>query len=161
MGLIERDSEDVVQAICKWDPGTAFSEQRCRNSLAAHLRATLPKAKVSVEHPIGRGRADIFIDFQDWTGLGAKVVVELKYDLTAVNEYRRLVGQVADYTGLSEVIVVLCGQTDQNLAKAVIEHLGTHTSKKLFGKGYVVQKPFRARGSNGRFVATQLGGADR
>lgn len=154
MGFVENDSDDVVEAIGKWDPGTAFSERRCRDSLAAHLRAIFPKAKITVEHPMGRGRADIFIDLKDWTGFGAKVVVELKYDLTSVNEYRRLVGQIADYAGVSEVVIVLCGKTDQKLAAAVLEHLGTHTSKRLFGKGYVVQKPFSARGPNGRFVAT-------
>jgi hypothetical protein len=114
------------------------------------------KAKVTIEHPLGRSRADVFIDFEDWTGFGAKVVVELKYNLTTVNEYHRLVGQIADYVGVSEVIIVLCGKTDQKLADSVVEHLGTLTSnKRFFGKGHVVQKPFRARGPNGRFVVTQ------
>jgi hypothetical protein len=155
MGLLEHDSDDVVRAIKGWDPGTAFSERRCRDSLAAHLRKEFPRAKVSVEHCMGRGRADIFIDLEDWTGFGAKVVVELKYDLTMVNEYRRLVGQIADYAGVSGVIVVLCGRTDLTLADAIVQHLATHTSKRFFGKGHVVQKPFRARGPNGRFLAIQ------
>lgn len=53
----------------------------------------------------------------------------LKYGLTAVNEYR-----IADYAGVSEVIVVLCGRADPKLVEAVLKHLSTHTNNRFFGR---------------------------
>lgn len=55
MGLVEQDSDGVVRVINSWDPGTAFSERRCCDSLAAYLRNAFPKAKVSVEYSVALG----------------------------------------------------------------------------------------------------------
>lgn len=67
MGIVEKDAEDVIKAIGRWDPGTAFSEVACHRSLAKFLQQAFPKQNVLSEYPIGRGRADLFLDFKDWT----------------------------------------------------------------------------------------------
>jgi hypothetical protein len=157
MGIVEKDAEDVIKAIGRWDPGTAFSEVACHRSLAKFLQQAFPKQKVLSEYPIGRGRADLFLDFKDWTGFGAKVVIELKHNLQTLNEYHRLVGQLGDYVGIAkaEVIVVLCGTTDQHLAAMAFERMKQMTGDHLFWKGAVMQKPFTARATSGRFVAAR------
>ena len=157
MGFIEHDAETVVQAISDWNPGISFSEATCHRALAQHLRIKFPRKAVLVEHPIGRGRADIFIDFKDWTGFGAKVVVELKYDLQTLNEYHRLVGQLGDYVGIADadVLVVLCGKTKAELASLVLQRVRDLTATKIFRKGAVIVKPFTARGTSGRFISVR------
>jgi hypothetical protein len=163
MGFVEKDAEDVIEVLKRWDPGTAFSEAACQRTLAKFLQREFPKQKVLCEHPIGRGRADIFIDFKDWTMFGAKVVIELKHNLQTLNEYHRLVGQLSDYVGIgkAEVIVVLCGTTSQQLAGMVLERMQEMTAGHLFWKGAVIPKPFTARAASGRFVAVRSGEGGR
>lgn len=152
MGIIEKDSDELVEAVAAWDPGPAFSEKRCRDSLLRFLKQRFPRETFHVEHRLGKARADIYVDFEDWTGFGAKVVIELKFGLTTMNEYHRLVGQVADYTGVAEVMVVLCGESAPDLAARVRAHLKVLAEKRLFfGKFHVVHKPVGARLPDGRF----------
>jgi hypothetical protein len=156
MGVFELDADTIKKAIEWGDPGTCFSEVRCRDSLLRHLREAFPKRKFEPEFRLGRGRADIFVDLKDWTGFGAKVVIELKYNLRTNAEYHRLVGQIGDYVGVgkAEILVVLCGKTDPSLAALVVERLRTFTENKVFWKAHVVVKPFTARGADGRFVGS-------
>ena len=154
MGAIENDADNVKEAISSWDPGPSFSERRCHDSLERHLRNKFPKHTVVREHPVGRGRADLFIDFKDWTGFGAKVIVEVKYNLSDLNEYHRLVGQMHDYVTLgdAEPIIVLCGNTKSEIAALVVERMAHVLRDRWFEKGAVIQMPITARAGNGRFI---------
>jgi hypothetical protein len=81
-------------------------------------------------------------------------VVELKYDLQTMSECNRLVGQVGGYVDFgADVIVLLCGNTKQELAKCVARRLATFTNERLFRKGHVFTVPLVIRGPNGRFIS--------
>jgi predicted PP-loop superfamily ATPase len=96
---------------------------------------------------------DIVVRLKDWTGFGATVVIELKYGLTTANEYRRLVGQVADYIKEKmEVVVVLCGPTSSMLASRVKDHMRTLAADKVWFKDHVLTKPVAERTTGGHFL---------
>jgi hypothetical protein len=153
MGILEYDADDLVEAIKEWTPGPAFSEARCADSLRRHLNTRFAPRVVAREHRVGRGRADLFISFKDALGFGANVAIELKFGLTTMNEYHRLIGQLADYVhhGL-EVVVVLCGPTSAELSKQVTTRLDTLCSERVFFKRHVVVKPVGPRTPDGRFL---------
>ena len=153
MGFFELDADDVVEAIKEWLPGPVFTEQRCREALFNFLRDRFPKKGLTKEEPITHGRADIMVKLKDWTGLGATVAIELKYALTATNEYKRLIGQIAEYIkeGL-EVIVVLCGKSKDEFVSGVKEHMQTLSSGKFAFKGHVIQKSVGERAGKGQFL---------
>jgi hypothetical protein len=153
MGLIELDADDVVAAIQQWVPGPLFSEARCQDALFRFLKRRFPKKVLTMEERVGPGRADIVVRLKDWTGFGATVVIELKYGLTTANEYRRLVGQVADYIKEKmEVVVVLCGPTSSTLASRVKDHMRTLAADKVWFKGHVLTKPVAERTTGGHFL---------
>jgi hypothetical protein len=153
MGLWELDVDDIKKAVEGWSPGPCFSERKYRDSILKHLQKTYPKSRFQVEFRTGKGRADIFVDFEDRTGFGAKVLIELKYNLKTVNECNRLIGQLAHYVDLGEVIVVLCGETRTDLTTSVGKSLQAFCDQKFYRKGRIVLKPFTARARNGRFTA--------
>ena len=149
-------------AIRTWVTGPFLSEAQCRDSLARHLQACFPKNKIEVEFRIGMQIADIFIDFKNWAGDGAKVVVELKYDLQEMNEFNRLVGQIGGYVKSgAAVVVLLCGETKPELAQCVLTRLNTFKAEKFFRKGHVLTTSLTIRGPDGRFVAAGSGAPDR
>lgn len=156
MGLLEKDADDVVTAIKSWVTGPFLSEAQCRDSLAKHVQGCFPNYRVEVEFRVGMQIADIFIDFKNWFGDGARVVVELKYDLQEMNECNRLVGQIGGYVDFgADVVVLLCGDTKAELAECVAKRLATFTNEKFFRKGHVLTVPLTIRGPDGRFVAAQ------
>src|SRR5688572_9345206 len=101
MGLTELDADDVVAAVEGWSAGPCHSEFRCQASLLRHLRAKFPRSTFSPEYEIGGGRADIYAELRTIFGPGAKVIIELKYNLTDRSEYLRLLGQLQEYVGVS------------------------------------------------------------
>lgn len=153
MGILELDVDDIVAAVGTWNPGPRFSERQYRDSLLRHLNATFPKNRFHAEFRTGKGRADIFVDFEDRSGFGAKVFIELKHNLKTMNECNRLVGQLGHYVDLGEVLAVLCGETKADLAQCVAKRLETFCGEKFFRKGRIVLKPFLARARDGRFIA--------
>ncbi|HVV51138.1 MAG TPA: hypothetical protein VHO06_15830 [Polyangia bacterium] len=158
MGFWELDVDDIVKAVVAWVPGALFSERRYRDSLLKHLQATFPKNKFHIEFKTGKGKADIFVDFEDRTGFGAKVAIELKYQLKTANECNRLIGQIANYVDCGEVLVVLCDETKQELADAVAKSLQAFCDQKFYRKGRVILKPFAGRAKNGQFTSAQARG---
>ena len=157
MGVIELDADDVVEAVKGWCPGPCLSEARCQASLLRYLQMRFPRSTFSLEYPIGDGRADIFAEFRTRLGPGAKVIVELKYNLNDRNEYLRLLGQLQEYVGMStaEVVVVLCGETRSEWAEQILARLTKLVESRWFYKAFVITKPISARGTNGRFLPAQ------
>lgn len=157
MGVLELDADDVVQAVKEWEPGSCFSEARCQASLLRYLRKKFPSSTFLPEHPVGKGRADIYAEFRTWLGPGAKVIIELKYDLQDRNEYLRLLGQLQEYVGMSqaEVVVVLCGETRENWATIILARLSELVSSRWFYKAFVTTKALSGRSKDGRFLPAQ------
>lgn len=156
MGWFEKDADDVAAATKKWVTGPFLSEAQCRDSLAKHLQDCFPRFKVEVEFRVGMQIADIFIDFKNSFGDGARVVVELKYDLQEMNECNRLVGQIGGYVDSgADVVVLLCGETKPELVDCVVKRLATFANEKFLRKGRVLMAPLTIRGPDGRFVAAQ------
>lgn len=155
MGFWELDAENVVKAVKEWIPGPVFTEERCRDSLFNFLLEKFPKQSLTKEEPVSTGRADIMIKLKDWLGVaGATVAIEMKYNLTDANEYKRLIGQMAEYIrDKYELIVVLCGNTKPEFAEGVLKHMTTLSAAGRFAfKGYVVQKPVGKRTDKGKFL---------
>jgi hypothetical protein len=160
MGWLEKDADNVVSAVRTWVTGPYLSEAQCRDSLARHLQTCFPKHRVEVEFRVGMQIADIFIDFEDAFGDGTRVAVELKYDLQEMNECNRLIGQIGGYVESgADVVVLLCGETKQDLARCVAKRLTTFTAEKFFRKGCVLTVPLTIRGPDGRFLAAQANSA--
>lgn len=157
MGFIELDADDVVEAVKGWSPGPCFSEARCQVSLLRYLQAKFPRSIFSIEHRIGDGRADIYAELRTRLGPGAKVIIELKYNLSDRNEYLRLLGQLQEYVGMStaEVVVVLCGETKREWADQILARLSKLVESRWFYKAFVITKSISARGTNGRFLPAQ------
>jgi hypothetical protein len=154
MGFLELDVDDIRRVVESWAPGPeCFSEARYRESLLKHLKEAFPKKRFHAEFKMGNGRADIFVDFEDWTGFGAKVLIELKCNLTTQNACNRLIGQLAHYVNFGEVIVVLCGETKPAFVAVVTKSLAAFRDQKGSLKGHVLQKPFAARAKSGRFTS--------
>jgi hypothetical protein len=152
MGFLELDVDDIARAVVTWTPAPCFSERKYRDSLLRHLQATFPANRFHAEFKTGKGRADIFVDFED---RGAKVLIELKYNLQTMNECNRLIGQIGHYVDLGEVLAVLCGDTKPELAACVAKRLQTFCGEKFYRKGRVILKPPAARARDGRFVPRQ------
>lgn len=157
MGLIELDADDVVEAVKNWSPGPCFSESRCQAALLKYLQAKFPRSTFRTEYAIGDGRADIYVEFRTRLGAGAKVIIELKFNLSDRSEYLRLLGQIQEYVGMStaEVVVVLCGDTKAGWAEQIQSRLSTLVEGRWFYKAFVMTKPISARGQNGRFLPAQ------
>ncbi|MCW4034805.1 MAG: hypothetical protein NWF03_05520 [Candidatus Bathyarchaeota archaeon] len=123
--------EDVLQTIENWNPKDQYTtETKYRDDLLLFLRQRLNQSESSIfssplwnssnsrQHLIkkeaGRSLADIGID--------NKIGIELKRNLKRKSQINRLVGQVVDYLdGYSHVIIVLCGQPEQE-AVEVLKH---------------------------------------
>lgn len=157
MGILELDSANIVDAIDRWRPGPFFTEQRYQASLARFLQGEYPRSRFLLEHAVGRGRADIFACMCGRTK-GANVIIELKYELLARNEYLRLVGQLHEYVDSSsaEIVVVLCGATKQEWRSQLQSHLNKLVADRWFYKAFVVAKAIKHRDRDGRFLPSQL-----
>jgi len=116
--LATRFVRGVALCVEQWNPpASANSEAELRDSLARHLRKTLPHAHIVTEHGAERSRVDIAVS--DGSSAHAeKVAVELKLALCRKAELDRLVGQVMGYRtlGFRKVMVVLVGASPDLLA---------------------------------------------
>jgi len=165
LGLIFVDADNIRRAIEQWCPGPCFNERQCRDSLYRHLVGieSLSTKKFHIEHPMGTGIADIFVDLDDSVDFGAKVAIELKYDLKTKAERDRLIGQIANYVDVGQVVVVLCGGVNAQHLTAITNRVDEFVSNRLFRKGHVIVKPVTPRLTNGRFISGKVqggGGAD-
>ena len=121
---------DVLRTIENWSPKDHYTtETKYRDDLLLFLRQKLNQHESTIfsspiwssnnnQHLVkkeaGRSLADIGID--------NKIGIELKRDLKRKSQINRLVGQVVDYLdGYSHVIIVLCGQPEQE-AVEVLKH---------------------------------------
>jgi hypothetical protein len=153
MGFLSVDADNILKAVREWRPGPCFSEKQCRDSLFRYLVKSFPKKTFHLEHPIGHGLADIFVDLDDSDDFGAKVAIELKYDLQSKVECDRLVGQIGNYMDVGEVVVVLCGTTNLEFAAVVAKRVEDFKASRFFRKGHVLVKPVTIRTKDGRFVS--------
>jgi hypothetical protein len=154
VGFFEVDADDVLEVIEQWAPGPVFTEQRCREALFSFLTERLSKHGLSKEAPVSHGRADIMVKLKGLGGTeGATVAIEVKYGLTTNNEYKRLIGQMAEYIrDKFELVVVLCGNTKPEFLAGVKEHMKTLApSGRAFFKGHVIQKAVGERTGKGHF----------
>jgi len=144
-----------MKAVQEWNSGPCFDEKACQNSLAKFLRNRFPDSTFRPEYAVGEGRADIFVEFKTKLGPGAKVIIEIKYNLKDRNEYLRLLGQLQEYIFVSEaeVVVVLCGETKGEWESRVRTHLEKLTQHRFFKRALVVSRAVTARGKSGRFLA--------
>jgi hypothetical protein len=154
MGAFELDAMDVVKAVEAWNPGQCFEEKSCQVSLRKYLQNAYPESTFEKEYEVGEGRADIYVEFKTRWGPGAKVIIELKYNLKDRSEYLRLLGQLQEYIFVSEaeLVVVLCGETKGEWEKRVRTHLEKLASHRFFKRVFVVSKAVTARAKDGRFL---------
>lgn len=127
---VENLFDNVLQKISEWTPKAEHSTiSKYRDDLILCLQESLnseisnfSSAIWGLEHSgyhcikreAGRSLADIGIDNE--------IGIERKRNLKRKSQINRLVGQVVDYLSeYSAVIIVLCGQTDQE-AVGVLKH---------------------------------------
>lgn len=115
MGLLETDAENIRDVLTRWKPPPCTSEREYEVLVYEYLHERFPKEVFHRQYAHAKTRADIYVQFRD----GAKVVVEVKFDLSERGEYHRLMGQTFEYMfeWKAEVVVVLCGRTDPSLVK--------------------------------------------
>ena len=111
------DGAGTVESLIKrWQPQNCKTEKDYENSLYDFLHRELPDIQITKQFAKGRVRADILIS--------DNVVLELKNDLDSTAKYQRLLGQLAELKEWKgKIIVLLCGNTDKNLAKALRTHV--------------------------------------
>jgi hypothetical protein len=155
MGWFSVDADNILRAVKEWKPGPCFNEKQCKLSLYRHLKGlkSLKTKTFHLEHPVGTGFADIFVDLDDSSDFGAKVAIELKYNLKSKPDCDRLVGQIGHYVDVGEVVVVLCGETSMAQAAIVAKRIEDFKASKLFRKGHVIIKPVTPRTKEGRFLS--------
>lgn len=141
MGFFETDADNVVKIVHAWTPKPARSEAGYETALYEVLHAAFPEERFEKQYANGKTRADIFVAFRR----GAKVVVELKRNLTDRSEAHRLIGQMYEYVSewKAEVVVVLCGKNDPAAVK-LIKEAGAIFASAFAGaadrKVYVMEK---------------------
>ena len=134
MGFFENDAEDIKYLVKKWQPSNpGLTEAEYEKELYEFLHKEAPKETFHRQYSIGKSKADIYVHIRH----GAKVVIELKKDLTDRNEYHRLIGQVYEYLTECEVevVVVACGKNDPALIKLTDKACGffyEFTSRKAY-----------------------------
>lgn len=109
---------DAVAAVVeRWQVGAYASERDAQDGLYAHLLRELPKRRVVREYGHDRAHADFLVE--------DRVAIEVKHGLSTTNEYRRLVGQIADYVDWEVVslLVVLVRPTDPDQVRRVQQEL--------------------------------------
>ena len=115
--MFDTTFEDVSKVVSSWKPKKKHTrETHYRDDLVAYLRTELnkpspwdfgPGRKYKIQKESGRGLADIAVD--------DNVGIELKYNMNTKAKVDRLFGQIEDYIkSYSDMIIVLCGQTDED-----------------------------------------------
>ena len=106
----------VESLIERWQPENCRTEKDYENSLYEFLHQELPNIQITKQFAKGRVRADILVS--------DNVVLELKNNLDSTAKYQRLLGQLAELKEWKgTIIVLLCGNTDPNLTKALRQHV--------------------------------------
>lgn len=106
----------VCRAIEGWIPEDLSSESVVESSLALHLSQRINGAEIRRQFAYDRIRADLLIE--------ETVAIEIKLNLRSTNEFQRLIGQLETYARWGKrTIVLLVGETDENLQRRIKERL--------------------------------------
>ena len=128
---------DVVRLIKKWSPQKYEKEDQYRDDLIVYLRKNIMSEdflggseKHNIRKESGRHLADIGID--------NKVGVELKYNLNTKAKVDRLFGQIDDYLkGYESMVIVLCGETNEDHLDYLEEKLKKMPTKDMFSSNEI------------------------
>ncbi len=100
----------IKKLIDKWEPQGCKTEKDYEKSLYLFLHEQLPETQITKQYAKGRIKADIAVD--------DKIIIELKNNLKARNNFQRLLGQLTEYKSWKgSVIILLTGETDLNFVK--------------------------------------------
>ncbi len=120
MGLLEDikfgwDSIGHIENLIKeWRPRSCKTEKDYEESLYNYLEKQLEGKEITKQYGMGRSRVDLAVN--------KKVYIELKKDLKNTGQLQRLIGQLEIYSkDLSNIIIVICGDVDNNLLKQLID----------------------------------------
>lgn len=104
---------NVRKLIEEWRPRRCTTEKDYERSLVRYLQANLEGKDVVPQYASGRVRGDIVVDEQ--------ILIEIKTKLDSTAKLQKLLGQIELYERewKKQVIVVICGETDPNLAKQI------------------------------------------
>lgn len=117
----------VVELIDSWTPRRCSTHSEYQNSLSTYLRDNLNGPRITKEYKIERTAIDIVV--------GDKVAVEIKVGFNKTNEYHRLKGQLEDYAReFSRIVIVLCGELDEDLVDKLEDTLPGGTKIKIIEK---------------------------
>jgi hypothetical protein len=102
---------NVCKLIEEWRPRKCTTEKDYERSLVRYLQAKLEGKDVVPQYASGRVRGDIVVDKQ--------ILIEIKAKLDSTGKLQKVLGQIEVYgrEWKRPVIVVICGETDPNLAK--------------------------------------------
>jgi hypothetical protein len=102
-----------MKLIDAWHPRGCKTEKDLERSLHKHLEKNFPDLDVQMQYASGRVKGDICVDH--------KVLIELKDSMKSTGQLQRLMGQLDLYASQwkKEVIVVICGDSQRDLVKAV------------------------------------------
>ncbi len=103
----------IENLVKEWKPRACDTEKEFEKSLHDYLEKKLGAGKITKQHGEGRKRVDLAVQ--------EEVFIELKKDLKTTAQLDRLIGQIQSYSEtLPNVIVVLCGEVDNNLIKPTV-----------------------------------------
>lgn len=144
-GLLASLSREVND----WNPENFDKETEYRDSLAAHLRACAPDARIEKEYRHIGTTIDIYFE---WQGFLDKdhVFIELKRNLTQKSQLDRLIGQTEGLEAdKHKIIIVLCGKTDSALLDRLKAKYKRYTTDALVPSMRIIDKPSGARKAAG------------
>jgi hypothetical protein len=101
----------VRKLIGDWRPRRCTTEKDYERSLVRYLQEKLEGKDVVPQYASGRVRGDIVVEGQ--------ILIEIKTKLDSTAKLQKLLGQIEVYESewKKQVIVVICGENDPNLAK--------------------------------------------
>jgi hypothetical protein len=119
--------DTVADLIESWDPKRCSTHSEYQNSLSNYLRDNLNGPRVTKEYKIERTAIDIVV--------GDKVAIEIKVGFNRTTEFHRLKGQLEDYAReFSRIVIVLCGELDDDLVDKLEDTLPEDTKIRIIEK---------------------------
>ena len=113
---------NLNRALKEWHPEDFKKESEYRDSLLAYLRECAPDARITREYRHLGTTVDLFLEWPGFFGKDA-VFIELKRNLTHKAQLDRLIGQIECLQPKKHnIVVLLCGETDQSLLERLKEH---------------------------------------
>jgi hypothetical protein len=107
----------IKKLIEKWKPPTYKSEGEYEKDLYKYLCDNTNGLEIVRQYGSSRVKVDLCVE--------KKVFIELKKDLNSTSKLQRLIGQLELYRKekFGQIILILIGETDQNLEKHVKDTL--------------------------------------